>query len=538
MAAKVGAKKERGKEVKNIMAKKNGLGLLAVMLAGMAVLALTLSGCGSQSSKEGKTFVYGTTGYGVEMDDAGLNPHENYSGWSAVRYGVGETLFKFSDEMKPEPWLATSYEFIDDTHCKITLRDDVDFTSGRHMSATAVKECLDDLIAIHDRAPSDTKITSIEANDEDNTITITTSEPTPALINYLCDPYGAIIDMQAGITSDKNVDGTGPYKATAVSDTEITLEKNENYWDGEPKMDTVVVRSITDGDTLTSALQSGEIDASYGLPYASYELFGDKNNYTINDCSTSRAFFGQVNYESSVMQDETVRKALAMGIDKQGFISTLLNGRGAAAVGAFPSNFAFGNETVSTVSYDPEAAKQLLEADGWMDSDGDGIREKAGQKLTVRWLTYPGRMELPLLAESAQATLAEIGFDVQVNSTANHTDIRKDTNAWDVYVSALVTAPTGDPEYFFTATCLEASAKNFGHYKNAKLEELAAQLRVEFDTEKRAELATNMQQVILDDYGYFFASHLTMGIVSKAEVSGIAPHPCDYYEITVDLDKA
>lgn len=138
------------------------------------MLALTLSGCGSQSSKEGKTFVYGTTGYGVEMDDAGLNPHENYSGWSAVRYGVGETLFKFSDEMKPEPWLAASYEFIDDTHCKITLRDDVDFTSGRHMSATAVKECLDDLIAVHDRAPSDTKITSIEANDEDNTITITT----------------------------------------------------------------------------------------------------------------------------------------------------------------------------------------------------------------------------------------------------------------------------------------------------------------------------------------------------------------------------
>lgn len=151
----------------------------------------------------------------------------------------------------------------------------------------------------NDRAPSDTKITSIEANDEDNTITINTSEPTPALINYLCDPYGAIIDMQAGITSDKNVSGTGSYKATAVSDTEITLEKNENYWDGEPKMDTVVVRSITDGDTLTSALQSGEIDASYGLPYASYELFGDKNNYTINDCSTSRAFFGQVNYEKT-----------------------------------------------------------------------------------------------------------------------------------------------------------------------------------------------------------------------------------------------
>lgn len=43
-----------------------------------------------------KTFVYGTTGYSEEMGDAGLNPHDNYSGWSALRYGVGETLFKYN----------------------------------------------------------------------------------------------------------------------------------------------------------------------------------------------------------------------------------------------------------------------------------------------------------------------------------------------------------------------------------------------------------------------------------------------------------
>ena len=126
----------------------------------------------------------------------------------------------------------------------------------------------------------------------------------------------------------------------------------------------------------------------------------------------------------------------------------------------------FGDDTVTTESYDPEKAAKLLEDAGWVDSDGDGIREKDGQKLTVRWLTYPGRLELPLLAESAQASLKEIGIDVQVNSTANHTDIRKDKSAWDVYVSALVTAPTGDPEYFFSATCLSDSTKNFGGYQS------------------------------------------------------------------------
>ena len=510
--------------------------------ASIAAGGLALAGCGSSGSGSGAgssdadgatAFTFGTTGYGVEMDDAGLNPHDTYSGWSCVRYGVGETLFKFSDAMEPEPWLASSYEFTDETHCVITLNEGIYFSSGREMDAQAVKECLDDLIAVHDRAPGDTTIANVEA--DGHTVTIETSDPTPALINYLCDPYGAIIDMQAGVTDAGNVSGTGPYIATSVSDTEVVLEKNGSYWNGTPTVDEVVVRSITDGDTLTSALQSGEVDASYGLPYASYELFADESAYSIASCDTSRTFFGQMNYESALIQDDAVREAICLGIDKDGFIETLLNGRGVAAVGPFTAELPFGDELVSAPGYDPEAAMQLLEEAGWVDADGDGVREKDGETLTLRWLTYPGRQELPLLAEYAQSTLGQIGFDVQVNNTENHIDIRTDTNAWDVYVSAMVTAPTGDPEYFFTSTCLEEASKNFGGYCNDELEELAEQLRVEFDTQARYDLAVQMQQIVLDDHGFFFASHLTMGIVARSGVSGIEPHPCDYYEITADL---
>lgn len=519
---------------------KRRRGVVAAALAGLALCAGLLAGCAtsgtdaaSQGGAEGKSFVYATTGYGVEMDDAGLNPHSAHSGWSCVRYGVGETLFKFSDQMEPEPWLATSYEFVDETHCRIVLRDGVTFSSGRSMDGEAVKECLDDLIAVHDRAPRDMKIANIVA--EGNTVTIETSEPCPALINYLCDPYGAIIDMQAGVTAEGNVSGTGPYIADSVSDTEIVLHKNEGYWDGQPKIDKLTVRSITDGDTLTSALQSGEVDACYGLPYASYGLFSN-DAYAISSASTSRAFFGQVNWDSSLMQDDAVRTALAKGIDKQGFVDTLLNGRGQVATGAFPDSFAFGGATVKAESYDPQGAEALLEAAGWVDSDGDGIREKDGQKLTVRWLTYPGRMELPLLAEYAQASLKKIGIDVQVESTANHVKTVKDRSAWDVYVSAMVTAPTGDPEYFFSTCCLNGSASNFGGYESDVLQAQAEKLHRTFDVDERAKIATQMQQTVLDDHAYFFASFLTMGIVSKSNVSGIEAHPSDYYEITVDLD--
>ena len=516
------------------MKKRTSLFALAVAFAMAAVMCSF--GCSSAprpTNDAQKVFRYGTTGYGVEMDDVGLNPHSAYSGWSAVRYGVGETLFRFSDSMEAEPWLAKSYDFVDDTHVRIELRDDVTFTSGRKMDATAVKECLDDLVATHDRAPQDLKIEQITT--EDNAIVIETKEPCPALINYLCDPYGAIIDMQAGVTADNNVSGTGPYVAQEVSDTQITLTKNDKYWGDAPKVDTIVVSAFSSTDALQSALQSGEIDATYGLAYASYPLF-QGSDYHVADCFTSRVFFGQANFAAPIMQDDAVRRALALGIPKEAFVQTLLSGRGKPAKGPFPTTMKFGDDTVTTETYDPEAAKTALEQAGWVDSDGDGIREKDGQRLTIRWLTYPGRLELPLLAESSQAALKEIGMDVQVNSTSNHTEVRKDKSAWDVYVSALTTAPTGDPEYFFGATCLDSSTKNFGGYHSDKLEGFHQQLRSTFDPDERARLAIQMSQTVLDDHGFFFASFLQMGIVSKANVTGIAPHPCDYYEITADLD--
>ena len=508
--------------------------MLAALLLGAAVAGSFVM----QSFAEGTetTFVYGTTGYSEEMGDAGLNPHDNYSGWSCLRYGVGETLFKYNDNMEPEPWLATSYEFVDETTVKITLRENVYFSSGRLMDAQAVKECLDDLNAVHDRAPSDMKIESIEA--DGMTVLIHTSEPCPTIINYLGDPYGAIIDMQAGIQGEggnANVSGTGPYIAEEVTPTQITLVKNENYWGGEVKTDHVIVKTFSDGSALTAALQTGDIQGTYGLQYDNYVLFDGNPEYTIQSCATSRCFFGQFNMESPLMQDEKVRRAIEMGIDKEGFCTVIMQDRGIPAVGAFPSSFSYGNEAVTAPSYDPEGAKALLEEAGWTDTDGDGYVDKDGQKLTVNWLTYPTRLEQPKLAEYAQATLKEIGVEIDVNNTSDHRTYAAD-GEFDVYVSSLTTAPTGDPEYFFNSTVVTGAAKNYGKYSNQELDEVIDKMHQTFDQEERSSLAVEAQQMILDDSSYFFVSHLNMGIVTKSNVTGIAAHPCDYYEITADLD--
>ena len=320
------------------------------------------------------------------------------------------------------------------------------------------------------------------------------------------------------------------------SDDHLTLVKNEDYWNGTPKIDELTIRTITDGSTLANALQSGEIQAAYGMAYESYPMF-ENDAYTFSQISTSRCFFGKMNFdESSVCADPAVRKAIAMGIDKENFVATLLEGNGYVANGVFPEGSAFGGDKVTTETYDPEGAKEVLEAAGWKDTDGDGIREKDGKKLTVRWLTYPSRQELPLLAESAQATLKDIGIDLDINCTADNNSVADDPTAWDVYAMANVQAPTGDPEYWFTVFATSDATRNQGKYSSEKLDELEKELSAEFDIEKRAELAVQMQQTVLDDHAFVFCSFLKMSMISKANVTGYESHACDYYQVTADLD--
>lgn len=520
---------------------------IALLLA-LCLSASMLAGCGSTATGTGgneaspadntssakKTFVFGDTTFNAENEEPNVNPHYAYAGWACIRYGVGETLFKIDDTMELQPWLAEFYELVDELTWKITLKEGVCFSNGNPCDAAAVKACLEHLVEVHDRARGDLQIESMVA--DGLTLTIHTAAPAPSLINYLCEPYGCIIDMSAGITGDGIVVGTGPYVVTElVTDDHLNLKKNENYWDGKVNIDEITVRTISDGDTLALALQSGEIDAAYGMAYASYPLF-ENDDYTFTGIQTSRSFYCQMNYTSPVVQDAAVRKAIAMGIDKEGFVNTLLGGYGYVAAGAFPDTVAFGGPTLKAEAYDPEGAKALLEEAGWVDTDGDGYREKDGVKLTIRYLSYPSRQELPLLAESAQATLKDIGIRVDLNITADHNSIAKDKTAWDIYVGANVNCGLGDPTNFFSTHCLDASTKNRGAFHSDKLEELAVELNDTFDKDTRNQIALEMQQILLDDNAFIFCSFLRMSMISKANVTGLTAHATDFYELTADLD--
>ena len=504
-------------------------------LAILCSAGLFFGGCGSQTQNSAveKTFTYGTVAYGVAMENVGTNPHENYSGWSTLRYGIGETLFKFDENMRLTPWLAENFEQIDDFTVKIKINDAAKFSNGKKVDGLAVKKCLEALISTHDRAPNDLKIVSIAADGQ--FVTIKSAEKVPALLNYLSDPYGCIIDVDSGVKNGIVV-GTGAYKAVKVTDTQIDLVKNENYWGSDkPKLDKIVVKSITDGDTLTMAMQNGELDAAQGLPYSNLKLFGG-NDFKISQTNTSRVYQAAFNFKNPILQDKNVRKAISMAIDKENFCKVLLNGNGTPAISPFPANLTFGDKNFQPIPFDIDAAKQILADSGWIDTDGDGFVDKNGQNLELRWLTYTSRQELPLLAESAQANLKKIGIKLDVNATDNYKNFLK-SGEYDIFAKAIVTAPTGDPEYYFTSHIVANAVDNAGFYDNPTIFELENELHNTFGAEKRSKLAIQMSKLILDDFALIYASHLKMSFVMKPNIEGFNAHPSDYYEITAALDK-
>ena len=115
------------------------------ILASLLALCLSLgilAGCGNSNapaqSGGKKTFVFGDTTFNAENEEPTINPHDAYSGWACIRYGIGETLMKIADDGTLEPWLAESATNVNATTWEIVIKDAVCFSNGKKCDAAAV----------------------------------------------------------------------------------------------------------------------------------------------------------------------------------------------------------------------------------------------------------------------------------------------------------------------------------------------------------------------------------------------------------------
>ncbi|MBF1756744.1 MAG: ABC transporter substrate-binding protein [Veillonella tobetsuensis] len=514
-------------------------GLRKALLIGMTlgITVLSTVGCMNQDSASNNDVLK----VGAISFAGTLEPTENYFSWAVVRYGVGETLIKYDDQMKAIPWLASSWKQSDDKlSWTFKINDKVKFSNGNPLTAEAVKSSLERTFAKSNRAKTFFNYTEITANGQE--LTIKTDKPYYNLPNLLGDPLFLIVD----VTSEANGRnfakegpiGTGPYVVESFTKERAELKRNDNYWDGKVGFSRVEIPSINDANTRAMALQSGDVDMAIGIGPGEYGIFQNDKNFTIYEVASLRDVFVRMSQKGK-LSNLNLRAALISAADRESYAKNLMKDTFVAGKAPLPPSIDYGfNQLRDSNAYNVERAKELLKREGYVDTNGDGIVDKNGENLVLNFYAYTSRPELPLYAEALQADYKKIGVDVQIKIVDYAViDTLAQSGDYDMIISSVVTANTGQPVWFLKQYWGTGVEYNGSGFSSPRFDELIALGESGADPVIRRNAVINAQQLMLDESVALFLGYPKINIVGNKHIDGIKMTPSEYYMITKDLKR-
>lgn len=489
------------------------------IMAGVVLLLVLLSGVLGSFS----VFAQDTTEltFGISNNVDTLDPNvTTFSSVGVIMLQVFEPLVWQDPLGSFHPGLATSWEINEDsTVYTFTLRDDVVFHDGTPFNAEAVKFTFD---RIADPETASQLGISLLGPYESSTVVdeftlqVDFSSPYAPFLNSLSTPYlapaspTAIQEMgeEYGLSM---VVGAGPFKLESyVPDSEVVLVRNEDYsWGSEEvfgmtgptSIDRLVFTIIQEPATRLAALESGEVDFIDDVPELDVARLQDDPNIVIEQIEQpGHGWSLMMNAERAPTDELAVRQAIALASDKQGMIDVVFNGFGTPGCSPLTKvMFGYDPATCDYLPYDPDRAREILEEAGWVDSDGDGIRERDGENLTIQhWY----RADSPLgsaMATFMQADLAAVGIEVNLNgaSRSGYFDAvrageHNSQNWWDTW-----TDPDGLRVLYHSSNADGGTNRN--RYRNPDMDALLDQAAGLSDPEARAAVYADIQRLVADD---------------------------------------
>jgi len=521
----------------------------AALLLTAALSVACLAGCGSSkndsssasaSASETKHLNFGCYSFTESLDPV-VNVN---SSWAAMRYGIVECLFRFDDQVVAQPWLCDSYESSDDyTTWTLHIRDGLKFSNGKEVTPSVIKASLERLYAETDAERGGTGNSNPEiylaepvltASDEDGTLTVTCQQPTSNLPGILAYPYFAVVDVDC---IDEKVVGTGPYALDSIqTGIGAELSKNEYYWNGTVPYDTLSVVFIEDSTTKAMALQSGDVDVVENITTASdLQKLSEDDRFYVSTAAGVRTGNTYLNFNGP-LGNKALREAILTAIDRDTMCNVTAAGMYTPGFSVLPSSLSYNYDKLTNpYQFDVEKAKKILDDAGIVDTDQDGIRELDGQNLNLVYLAYNSR-NLNDFAQAVAIQLQEIGIGVTLN-VGDYDSILAMQNAgeFDMVTANTTTVGTGDPQDFLGGW-YSGNSQSYGNYKNDEYDACYEELEATADAEKRLELITRMQQILIDDaativFGYYNSRMISWADrVQNAEIGTI-----DYYWITSDM---
>ncbi|MCQ1536600.1 diguanylate phosphodiesterase [Methanosarcina sp. KYL-1] len=414
------------------------------------------------------------------------------------------------DEIGIIPWLAESWEVSSDgMEYTFYLREGVTWSDGEPFTASDVKFTFDyeqENVPISGGIESGV-VDNVQVVDP-NTVKFVLVQPASSFLYKLTSfniiPEHIYKDVSDPFTflDPEAVIGTGPFLLDEYNKEHGSYRfvTNDNFWGPDTAVEAVEFIPVSDS---LIAFEQGQIDFTSISPDILDRFTSDPDVRIVQQ----PAFWGYQFYFNMKacpeLADRRVRQAFAYAIDRDELVKKIARGAGKSGkMGILSEDHIWYNPDQPEYSYDPEKAGELLEEAGWIDTDGDGIRDKNGEKLSYVLSLGSGEVRI---GELIKERLSEAGIDVQVKALESKS---RDTNLKNGDFELLISGFGGwgaDADYLRTRYCdttqsgsVSSGAAVFG-YHNDTLNALGTQELQELDDEKRKEIVYDMQTVLAND---------------------------------------
>lgn len=307
--------------------------------------------------------------------------------------------------------------------------------------------------------------------------------------------------------------GSGPYVFEKWDvGSGVVLSRNENYWGKKPKIKKIVYKFITNDIAALQALQSGEIDYLRPSP----EQFGEKSKdgefkkkfYCLSywDAGNTGYFWIGWNQKLPFFADRKVRLAMTHLIDREAIKEHILrNPDSQIPTGPFYIYGPQNNPDIKPWPYDPERAKELLDEAGWIDSDGDGIRDKNGVSFRFKYMISSGTYLHEHIAKLVKDEAAKVGIDVVLEpyewSIFSERVVGRNFDALSMGWGGGVES---DPYQIWHSSQIENRGSNFIGFNNPQADAIIEQARQTLDKDKRNALYHKFHQILHEEQPYTF----------------------------------
>lgn len=503
---------------------KKRLGILAVMLIALfSTNIFLLSGCSSK--KDSKAVKSSGSkqeiNIGIQGDLKSYDPNKGmYSPICALVYN---TLIELDSDFKKVPGLAKEWKMSEDgKKWTFKLRENVVFHDDSPWNSKVGKLNLENRMKNSKKAFLK-NIQSIETPD-DLTLVINLKEPSYTLGSEMTAPHVAMI-AEKGFDEKGTVIkpiGTGPFKFVSwKKDTDFVFEKNKKYFDGAPTLDKVNFKVITDSNARALALQAGEIDMMNGREaLTAVKKFKNDSNIKISKKVGQTSELVLFNIYKAPFNDIKLRQAVSHAINFKEIIPQALGD-----VAEVPKNFfsdaykEFIDPNCKLPEYDVEKAKNILKEDGYKDSDGDGILEKNGEKLTATIKLDSKNEEDKLIATAMQDALKKIGMDFKINMVdeAALRNVLENKDYETMMIGQWYVAHDDPTTNYLDGYCHTKSV--YSIYKDPQLDELIDKLNASLDTNERLKLHKEVQRKVLEQTPALMVMHRNNVVLMNKKVA-------------------